>query len=102
MRISDWSSDVCSSDPSYRSAPEHRLPGGRVLIDSYHCPRYNTNTRRLTAAMFEAVFARAFDVKAALAAAQARKRVVSGKCGSVRVALGGRGLCATIETSRPD
>lgn len=38
---------------------EHRLPGGRILIDSYHCSRYNTNTGRLTAAMFEAVFARA-------------------------------------------
>jgi uracil-DNA glycosylase len=38
---------------------EHRLPDGRVLIDSYHCSRYNQNTGRLTAAMFEAVFARA-------------------------------------------
>jgi uracil-DNA glycosylase family 4 len=36
---------------------EHRLPGGRVLIDSYHCSRYNTNTRRLTEAMFRAVVA---------------------------------------------
>jgi uracil-DNA glycosylase family 4 len=27
------------------------------LYDSYHCSRYNTNTRRLTPAMFEAVFA---------------------------------------------
>jgi uracil-DNA glycosylase len=38
---------------------EHRLPEGRILIDSYHCSRYNQNTGRLTAAMFEAVFARA-------------------------------------------
>jgi len=35
----------------------HRLPGGPVLADSYHCSRYNTNTGRLTAAMFESVFA---------------------------------------------
>ena len=35
----------------------HRLPGGLILADSYHCSRYNTNTRRLTPAMFEAVFA---------------------------------------------
>jgi uracil-DNA glycosylase len=38
---------------------EHRMPDGRVLIDSYHCSRYNQNTGRLTAAMFEAVFERA-------------------------------------------
>ena len=30
---------------------------GLVLFDSYHCSRYNTNTRRLTPAMFDAVFA---------------------------------------------
>ena len=44
---------------------EHRMPDGRVLIDSYHCSRYNTNTRRLTAEMFEAVFARAVAVEEA-------------------------------------
>ena len=38
---------------------EHRMPGGQLLIDSYHCSRYNQNTGRLTAPMFEAVFARA-------------------------------------------
>lgn len=37
----------------------HALPGGRRLLDSYHCSRYNTNTRRLTPAMFRRVFARA-------------------------------------------
>ncbi|MEM8694491.1 MAG: uracil-DNA glycosylase [Pseudomonadota bacterium] len=41
---------------------EHELPGGRLLIDSYHCSRYNQNTGRLTDAMFEAVFARAAEV----------------------------------------
>ena len=40
-------------------AAEHSLPGERVLLDSYHCSRYNTNTGRLTPAMFAAVFARA-------------------------------------------
>jgi uracil-DNA glycosylase len=40
-------------------AAEHALPDGRWLIDSYHCSRYNTQTRRLTAQMFTKVLARA-------------------------------------------
>jgi uracil-DNA glycosylase family 4 len=35
----------------------HDLPDGIVLADSYHCSRLNTNTGRLTPAMFEAVIA---------------------------------------------
>ena len=42
---------------------EHRMPDGRVLIDSYHCSRYNQNTGRLTRDMFEAVFERATGVR---------------------------------------
>lgn len=45
---------------------EHGLPGGMRLIDSYHCSRYNQNTKRLDAAMFEAVFARAIHEAEAL------------------------------------
>lgn len=35
---------------------EHDLGEGRTLFDSYHCSRYNTQTRRLTPEMFEALF----------------------------------------------
>ena len=35
---------------------------GRVLLSSYHCSRYNQNTRRLDPAMFESVFARALQL----------------------------------------
>ncbi len=35
----------------------HDLPAPVWLADSYHCSRYNTNTGRLTAEMFDAVFA---------------------------------------------
>ncbi len=32
------------------------LPSGQQLLTSYHCSRYNTQTRRLTTAMFEQIF----------------------------------------------
>jgi len=37
---------------------EHELDN-QLLLDSYHCSRYNTQTKRLTEAMFTDVFARA-------------------------------------------
>lgn len=43
----------------FAHAAEHALDNKRTLLDSYHCSRYNTQTRRLTPAMFDAVFARA-------------------------------------------
>ena len=44
--------------PFAHGAP-HALPNGLVMFDSYHCSRQNTNTGRLTTAMFEAVLAEA-------------------------------------------
>ncbi len=46
----------------FAHAAEHRMPDGRRLLDSYHCSRYNTQTRRLTAPMFEAVVGRAVEL----------------------------------------
>jgi len=36
---------------------QHQLPSELTLIDSYHCSRYNTQTRRLTADMFGQILA---------------------------------------------
>jgi uracil-DNA glycosylase family 4 len=44
--------------PSFGHGSEIQSPDGRILVSSYHCSRYNQNTGRLTAAMFEEVFER--------------------------------------------
>jgi uracil-DNA glycosylase family 4 len=44
-----------ASSARFAHGARHRLDGF-VLADSYHCSRYNTNTGRLTEAMFHAVF----------------------------------------------
>ena len=48
-----------TSEYKFAHAAEHELPTGHLLLDSYHCSRYNTQTRRLTEKMFVDVFARA-------------------------------------------
>ena len=40
----------------------HPLDANKTLIDSYHCSRYNTQTKRLTPKMFRQVFADAADL----------------------------------------
>lgn len=42
---------------TFAHGARHELGNGRVLYDSFHCSRYNTNTGRLTADMFRSVFA---------------------------------------------
>lgn len=44
----------------FKHGAQYNLEGPHgpvLLIDSYHCSRYNTNTGRLTPQMFEAIFA---------------------------------------------
>ena len=46
-------------DYPFGHGAEHRLNDDLMLLDSYHCSRYNTQTRRLTPEMFLQVFQRA-------------------------------------------
>ena len=55
-------------DFKFAHAAEHGIGAGRVLLDSYHCSRYNTQTRRLTTAMFEDIMKRAQSLLGARAA----------------------------------
>ena len=50
--------ELRQADYKFAHAADHEL-GDIRMLDSYHCSRYNTQTRRLTTPMFEAVFARA-------------------------------------------
>jgi uracil-DNA glycosylase len=50
------------ADFPFAHGGEHSFERGVHLIDSYHCSRYNTQTRRLTAPMFRQVVARACEL----------------------------------------
>ena len=45
-----------SKDYGFGHGAQHRLPNGLMLYDSYHCSRYNTQTKRLNETMFHEVF----------------------------------------------
>ena len=54
--------DLPTGAHRFAHAAEHSLREDRVLLDSYHCSRYNTQTRRLTTSMFEDIIGRARDL----------------------------------------
>ena len=51
------------SSTKFGHGAENVAPDGRILLSSYHCSRYNQNTGKLNAAMFESVFERACALK---------------------------------------
>jgi uracil-DNA glycosylase len=66
------------SSTKFAHGAENVAPDGRVLLSSYPCSRYNQNTGRLDAAMFESVFERAMAPLAASAKAFFPLIVISG------------------------
>ncbi len=49
-------SGLRAKDYGFAHGAQHVLPNGLHFYDSYHCSRYNTQTKRLTTPMFHAVF----------------------------------------------
>lgn len=54
--------DLPAAQFRFAHGAQHQLGEGRLLLDSYHCSRYNTQTRRLTTPMFETIIEKARDL----------------------------------------
>src|SRR3546814_11776215 len=105
MRISDWSSDVCSSDLGIDNAQQILRSGGlqpcnQILLEfserrhdpliamARHCIQYMTHKPRRRLGLWRQTIAEAFGKQARRQLD--RKRVVEGQSVSVRVDHGGR------------
>src|SRR3546814_18418989 len=115
MRISDWSSDVCSSDlpiPDHPSKPEFEAPklwwnpsispGGMMIYTGDLFPQYK-GSAFIAALSGEALIRVELNGTSARPAEQDRKSVGQGKSGYVRVDLGGgRLIKKKIEEEQTD
>lgn len=54
--------DMKPSAAKFGHGAETTLPNGCIMVSSYHCSRYNTQTKRLTTDMFETVMSRAKEI----------------------------------------
>src|SRR3546814_19847544 len=93
MRISDWSSDVCSSDLRSSSISTAHWPTRRAIFakrQTSFSPRMGVGAFRKRAYAISWAAARACCLSADLLKREDRKSVVSGKSVSVSVDHGGR------------
>src|SRR3546814_20461747 len=96
MRISDWSSDVCSSDLSSKrgstekKGPLRRVPSKSSSADAIaNASLWHSVMASLSRSL---AFVPGIRSSSQTDARSDRKSVVEGKCVSVRVELGGRGI----------
>jgi uracil-DNA glycosylase family 4 len=54
--------DLRAKDFPFGHAHLHQCENGLRILDSYHCSRYNTQTKRLSTPMFESIFATATEL----------------------------------------
>ena len=48
--------NLTKKEYKFSHGSRHKLPNNLIMFDSYHCSRYNTQTKRLTEKMFQEVF----------------------------------------------
>ena len=48
--------NLTKKEYKFSHGSRHKLPNNIIMFDSYHCSRYNTQTKRLTEKMFQEVF----------------------------------------------
>ena len=48
--------NLTKKEYKFSHGSRHKLPNNIIMFDSYHCSRYNTQTKRLTEKMFHEVF----------------------------------------------
>src|SRR3546814_20496116 len=92
MRISDWSSDVCSSDLRCPSATRQGKIGQRDKLTAFHCRFVRQDPHAGDIGRLPGIWERlaTFGQRTDKFMHQDRKSVVSGKSVSERVDLGGR------------
>src|SRR3546814_13520465 len=104
MRISDWSSDVCSSDLAEKEQSRDNRPKGKILMATVKGDVHDLG-KHIVGVVLQCNNYEVIDLGVMVPYAkimQDRKSVVQGKSVSVRVDLGGRRIIKQIKKPRRD